>query len=623
MEDKDKLKRAFQVALCALGFQILLLTIFYLLYAQLRTPLLLTEIFHIGVGIPIFSLLFLLFHQRYKEALEKEEVEELKRKEGTIFKDEESTLLISRLRLKHTERWIIPPVTFILSCMLIYIPIRIIMNFEGRPLEYEAEPVISLLLIGLTFFIFLFARYLLGMSKVRIWKEFHIISCFLGVNALFVFLIAVSMALTGFGILKAEWFVFYILNFLLIIIGIEYFLNIISSFYRPKGAETSLPFDSKIFYFLSVPEEVIPSFSQIVDYQFGFRITQTWFYQFLKRRFIPLVMLGGFLLYILTSIVIVRPYQRAFIEFLGKPVGEGRVFGPGLYFKFPYPIGRARIYDVERVKGIRIGVRGEEGERFLWTERHYEEEFNWIIPSREAIGPSLALGAVPVNFITGAIWIYYQINPDKLFDYAYKHSDPENLLKSLVYNQFTEMIMGIDFFEMMNVKRLLIADTLKKRIQKEADRHNLGVNIIMVNLGDIHPPVEVALSFERVLGAIERKKAYLLEAEAHQNRQLILSQHEASSLKTEAESYKYVRALISEARGEEFRKKLEAFHKNPRIFRYRYYLTALEKGLTLPQKYIVISPGRERIVTIIDLEEGVLPDILSLGLEAEKKEMKK
>ncbi|HIE43885.1 MAG TPA: hypothetical protein EYP78_03700, partial [Candidatus Omnitrophica bacterium] len=559
MEDKDRFKRGFQIALGALVFQIFLTLVFYLLYIRVKTPLLLSEAFHAGIGVPIFSLLFLIFHQRYRETLEKEEVEELTKREGRIFKGEEDALLVSRLRLQQTEKWLIPGMSLVLSALLIFIPFKVLSYFRGKLLIYQPNPMISLLLIGLTFLIFLFSRYLLGMSKEKLWKDLRIIGAYLGVNALFSFLVAISMALRGFGLPKVEWFIFYLLNLLLILIGIEYFLNIIISFYRPIEAPKRLIFDSRIFYLLSTPEEVIPSFSEIVDYQFGFRITQTWFYQFLKRRIIPLILLQAFLLYFLTSIVIVKPYERAFIEFLGRPIGwdlstpggvqqrhGGRVFGPGLHFKFPYPIGKVRVFDVERVKSLLVGVRGEEGERIIWTEKHYEEEFNWIIASKETVTPSSVSTTVPVSFLAGAIWVYYQIDPEQLFDYAYKHSDAAGFLESLVYNQFTKMVMSVDLFEIMNVKRLALTEILKKKIQEEVDKHRLGVKIISVSMGGIHPPLEVASSFEKVVGALEKKEAFILGAESYRNRELTLADYNASKIRVGAESYKLVRALESE-----------------------------------------------------------------------------
>lgn len=634
MEDKNKLKRGFQTTLGASLFQIALVLIFYFLYNRINSPLILLETFHIGIGIPIFFLLMLLFHQRYREILEKEEVEEITKREGRIFEGEENAVLVSRVRLLQTEKWVVPILGFVILCSLIYMPLRAVYYFRGRPITYVSSLAICFPLIGLTFLIFLVSRYILGMSRENRLNDLRVIGTYLGVNALFTFLIAVSIALRSFGLSRVEWVIFYILSFILVLAGFEYLLNIIISFYRTKGAEKRLIFDSRIYYLISTPEEVIPSFSEIVDYQFGFHITQTWFYQFVRNRIIPLFMLWAFLLYVLTSIVVVQPYERAFIEFLGKPIGEGEILNPGLHIKFPYPIGKVKIYDVDRIKNVRVGVVGEEGERILWTEKHYEEEFNWIIASQETMTPLSAIshspalstgGTVPVNFLAGAIWVYYKIDAAHLFDYAYKHSAPEKLLESIVYNQFTKMVMNVDFFDIMNIKRLSLAHDLKEKIQEEVDEKELGVEIILVSLEGIHPPVEVALSFEKVVGAMEKKEASILEAESYSNRELTLVDYEASRIEIESDSYKLVRSLESEARSAEFLKKLEAYEENPLVFKYRYYLKSLDEALIYPKKYIVVSPDSNRDVTILNMEKGTLPDVLSLGLEAEegKKEIGK
>jgi modulator of FtsH protease HflK len=623
LDEKNKLRRGFQLGLTALGFQSFLSLAFYFLYSRLGTPLALTEALHSAVGIPISALIFLLYHQRYRSLLEREEAEELTKREGRMFKGEESSLLVSSLRLKQTEKWLIPIVALFLALALLYLPAKIILTFKGKPISYTVHQAVPLLLIGLTFLIFLFSRYLLGIARRDPWKEMRVAGAYLGVNALFCFLIAVSIGFRIFKLPKVEWFFFYLLNILLFIVGVEYLLNLLVSFYRTKKEEKRLAFDSRILLLLSTPEEVIPIFSEILDYQFGFRITQTWFYQFLKKRIIPLLLLQGFLLYILTCIIIIKPYQRAFIEFLGKPVNNGQVFGPGLHFKFPFPVGKARIFDVDRVKNVQVGLRGEEGARFIWTEKHYEEEFNWIIASSEGSDTSVSSGTVPVNFLSVTMWIYYQIDPDRLYEYCYEHADPEMVLQNLVYNQFTEMVMHVDFFEIMSVKRLDLGDLLKIRIQEEADKHRLGVKVLMVSMEGVHPPVEVAESFEKVVGATEKKEAYILEAEAYKNRELTLADYEATRIGVGAESYKGVRTLESEARGAEFLKKLYAYQKSPYIFKYRYFLKAMENSLIDPPKYVILSSDRERNVTILNLEKTALPDILSLGLEAEKGEKKK
>ena len=88
-----------------------------------------------------------------------------------------------------------------------------------------------------------------------------------------------------------------------------------------------------------------------------------------------------------------------------------------------------------------------------------------------------------------------------------------------------------------------------------------------------------------------------------------------------AEAYRFVRAVESKGQREAFLKALIAYRKNPVIFKYRHYLKVLEKSLSYPTKYIVISSrNRERNVTIINLEKTPLPEILPL--EGETKEKK-
>jgi membrane protease subunit HflK len=178
--------------------------------------------------------------------------------------------------------------------------------------------------------------------------------------------------------------------------------------------------------------------------------------------------------------------------------------------------------------------------------------------------------------------------------------------------------MNVDFFDILNVNRLPLTNILKERVQDEANKKELGVEIISVSFENIHPPLDVAPSFEKVVGAMEKKEATILGAEAYSNRELTLVDYAASAIKINAESYKLIRTLDSQARGEEFRKKLEAYSENPLIFKYRYYLKTLDNSLISPKKYIVISPDSDRDVIIMDMQKSSLPDIFPLGLEAER-----
>ena len=617
LEERAKLKQAYQILLGGIFLLFLFTPVFYFFFSRLRAPTLSIITLFSGTGILVFSGLFLLYYQRWKVEKEKEELEELSRERGRMFRDEETGILVNELRLRQTERYTLPFLSLIIAFILSAGTIRIGRIFWGKYFTFTYTPLIPLFLIPFSILFFLFSRYLLGMSREKVWKNLRPAAVWVGMIAIFSFLSGVSVTLNHFRLIKVDTFLFYLFSLILLLTSLEIILNLISLFYRPRGAELRVPFDSRLLYLLSSPEEVFPSFAELIDYQFGFRITQTWFFQFIKRRIIPLILLQLFLFYLLTCVVIIRPYEMGFIEFLGRPVGKGKVFKPGIHFKFPYPIGKARIFPVGRIQEIRIGSRGEEGERILWTEKHFEEEYTWIIASREGVEIE-SFATVPVNFLSGVIIVYYRINPDELYSYAYLHREPEKLLQSIAYSQFLQLAINMDFFELMNVRRLYVAELLKKKIQKAADEHRLGVIIEKVTLENVHPPVEVALSFEKVVGALEKKEASILEAEAYRNKELTLAQYTASQLLKEAESYREVRTLLSQAEADQFLLRLKAFQKNPVIFRYRHYLKSLEESLKHPRKFVVLSPNVEKDVTILNLEETLSPEILTLGLEGEK-----
>ena len=622
MEEKAKFKQGFQISIGGIGVLFVFAPLYYFFYTRVKAATLAITALFEGVGIIVFLGLFLLYYQRFKLEMEKEELEEISRQRGRIFEDRETGVLINEIRLQQTEKWTLPFLSLIVAGLLISGIINLWKNFAGKYQTLPYSPLTPLFLIATSIMFFLFSRYILGMSKEKVWRELRAGASWLGMTAIFSFLSGISITLNHFRLIKIDTFLFYIYSAIGWLTGIEIILNLIGLFYRVKGAEFRIPFDSRLLYMFSCPEEVFPSFAELLDYQFGFRITQTWFYQFLKARLIPLVLLQIFFLYLLTCIVIIRPYEMGFIEFLGKPVGGGKIFKPGLHFKFPYPIGKARIYPVGRIMAIRVGAKGKEGERILWTEQHYEEEYNWIIASREAtIGGEFK--TVPVNFLSGVIWVYYRIKPEELYNYVYLHKDAEKLLESIAYNQFLRLAINVDFFEIMNVKRLKFAELLKEKIQKEADKRKLGVKIEEVTLENIHPPVNVAHAFEKVVGALEKKEASILGAEAYYNKEVTLAKYTASTLLTEAETYRDTRKMLSKAEAESFLKRLEAYNKNPRIFKYRHYLRILEESLAYPRKFVVLSPRVDRDVTILNLEEVLSPDVLSLALEAESEKEKK
>ena len=53
------------------------------------------------------------------------------------------------------------------------------------------------------------------------------------------------------------------------------------------------------------------SIAETLNYQFGFEVSKTWFYQLLSRAFVPLVVLGILVMFLISTIVIVPEGNQA------------------------------------------------------------------------------------------------------------------------------------------------------------------------------------------------------------------------------------------------------------------------------------------------------------------------
>src|SRR5205823_5673901 len=94
---------------------------------------------------------------------------------------------------------------------------------------------------------------------------------------------------------------------LLAVLAIENLLGLVLEVYRPriKGKIGILLYDSRLVGLLSHPESLLTTAAQVLDYQFGFKVSETWFYRFLQKAFFWLVLAQGVILLASTCVVVV------------------------------------------------------------------------------------------------------------------------------------------------------------------------------------------------------------------------------------------------------------------------------------------------------------------------------
>ncbi len=630
----------------------------------------------------IWFVLAIQFHTRSLAEQEKLDISQLSKAEQgpTIFqaKDERSTLFaVAQRRLAILEKWFIPIFSALIATYQISIGIYLLKVISG---SIDAEPQQALLcaicMTGIAFVSFLISRYATGMSSQPQWRPLRAGgSSLLGI-AVLCFVMAIGLAFAYFNWFGIVDVISWVIPILLVVLGAETALNVVLDIYRPrlKDQYARSAFDSRLLGIINEPGGILRSAAETMDYQFGFKVSQTWFYKLLEKAIAPLVLFAAVTLYLMSCIVIVSPNEEAIIEHFGNPAnksGQVRRVGPGLTFKWPWPIDIAYKHPVKKVLEISIGyvpkTDPKTGEvirepSLLWGKAHYEEEYHLLVASEDTSSGSVA-GAVPVSLVIAAVPVQYRVKD--LHSFIYKLSKPEKLLESICYRELTKFASSASIevddedaleHSLLGAGRAQAKQILTRRIQDAADEAGLGVEIVFLGLQGIHPPVEVATDYQKVIGAVQEKQAIVLQAQAERNKTLSTlagSVEEADKLYTiaaqyqkakeqndseqieklgealdkafveakgdifstlrEAQSYAFEKATIARATGERFDSQLKAYKAAEEIYKSEQRLAAFEQALQKIRKYVVVADPNDTQIFIFDAKEKLTPSLYDIS----------
>lgn len=607
-------------------------------------------------------------------------------KSDTIFAEQgkqPELFAVAQKRLALFEKWFIPILAVIIAAYEGTIGIILLNGLRSTvPDEIVTrQPLLgAVFLIAIAFTAFLLSRYATGLSTEPKFKPLRAAGSSMLGGAVLCFITAICLALVQFKFPFPLKIVSYIIPVLLILLGIETALNIVFDIYRPrlKDQYSRSAFDSRLLGIISEPGEVLHTVAGAIDYQFGFKVSQTWFYQLLERAIVPLVLLAVLVLYSLSTMVVVNPAEQAIVERFGNPrtdTNDVRLYGPGIIWKLPWPIDIAYVYPTEKVKEIYIGYEPKLDEKtglpepetqLIWGKKHYKEEYDLIVASPASnVGPSE--GVVPVSLVKANIPVQYKIK--SLYDFMYNHNEPERLLEAICYGELAEYAASAQVEadtpeeldkSILGAGRETAKKVLTERIQAHADQEGLGVEIVFVGMQGVHPPVDVAEDYQKVIASVQDQQAAILTAQGEVNNTLgnlagsveyaeqlyklavqleqtqqnkpQVREHLAKQLdaafmdaggdifKTlaDAESYAYEKATLSEADSKRFADQMKPYLAAKDIYRENLRLEVFEDELLQKiRKYVVIADPNDAQVFIVDMKEQLTPGLYDItGLEA-------
>lgn len=518
-------------------------------------------VWHLAGGIVIWFAAVLVFRQRELASLEALDLDELRREKALTGGGEAmfggasggTGFLVAKSRLEWMERWLVPTFGLIAAAYLAiagvlnFISFReVIVGLERNPLPPMQNVEIGLVALSiLTLALFFCCRYATGLARVAEWQLLRACGTYMFGNTLAALAMVLAVGARLYqGIDSWEHYVALATLSLMVLLGAETLLNFVLDIYRPRspGTERRAAFDSRMLGLISEPTGIARSLAEAVNYQFGFQVSQTWFYQLLSRTLIPLVGVGAAAVWGLSCVVIVDPHEHALIERFGRQISPDAPLGPGVHFKLPYPFDVSRKFSTGVVHQFRVGYKvGDQPlpqkrdlakpiDVELWTDDEHSgrQHFNFIVcpASREtapaASAPAAGAGADKraVNLIRLEAFVQYRIRPDRLGEYTVQNRDPDELLRSVAWSETTRLTSAMRVDDLLGPQRERFDRELFERISRRCEELRLGVELVEVGLLNVHPEKSVATAYRSVITAQQERVAEIRKARVEEDRLL-------------------------------------------------------------------------------------------------------
>jgi len=579
--------------------------------------------FYLGLGVLVAAVSWFQMRLEERERLEKLELDELAKAKGssTLFEAKDAEVFPAQRSREQFERFFVPAVTVILFLLQGGGAYWLWRWLTPKPMPGVRNPMVAMALFGLfALVLFLLGKFSATLSRLEENRLLRPGAGYLLLGAYLCFVDALAIAGVQAGWPLTDFCVARVLSAVLAVIAVETLVALILEIYRPrvKGKVARPLYESRLVGLLGQPEGLITTAAQALDYQFGFKVSETWFYRFLEKALAWLVLLQVGVLLLSTCFVFIETGEQALLERFGRPLGEG-VIGPGLHLKLPWPIDLAYRYRTEQVQSFVVGMAAEEerehGKTTLWTVGHGKEE-NFLVANREQRSAPSSPGSASANDVAGkrsppvsllvvGIPVQYQII--NLAAWAYHNEEPAHLLERIATREIIKYLVSADLQEIMSHGRQEAAQALRERIQQAADARLLGARIAFVGLEDIHPPVAVAPEYEKVVSAIQQKEARNLAARADAIKTKALAGARAVKIVNDAEAERQRREVNALAQAALFTNQIPAFQAAPSVYAQRAYLQTFVRAVASARKYLVLTTNTQDVMTF-DLQDKLPAD---------------
>ena len=282
----------------------------------------------------------------------------------------------------------------------------------------------------------------------------------------------------------------------------------------------------------------------------------------------------------------VNPDELGVVMRFGKP---NRDAGPGLHFRWPFPVEEVRLPKVTEQRTTPIGKRAGD-----------------VMATRGAVsgGENSLMLTGDENIVDLSFVVYWRIDTKKVQDYLFNIQKPEETVREVAESAMREVVGQSALQSLLTEGRQKTEVAVQRLMQAVLDSYGAGVRIDQIQLREVDPPQQVIEKFRDVQAARNERDTLQKQAQTYADGVIPRAKGEADRILAGAQGYKD--QTVAEATGQaaRFIKIYDEYKKAPDITRQRMFIEMQERVLSGADKIIIDNKnGGSGVLPLLPLDQ--------------------
>ena len=257
--------------------------------------------------------------------------------------------------------------------------------------------------------------------------------------------------------------------------------------------------------------------------------------------------------------------EQALVLRFGQMIKKDGVIEPGLHWKMPWPVDRVQRVRSRRLFSLAAGNTTDANTPMIWQFDH---------------GDTTTYVSGDNNLFLPYLILHYRIKNPQDYYLSYRSGSADRLLEYEANRMLTHIFATKNYYDIALFDRRKWTTAAEKDLQRRLDEMNAGIEIVSFCLRDLHPPNDIADSYENVVAAYQNQEQSLNKAEQYHNTKLPETRNAAHKAVTEAGSMAWTRIKLAQGEAENYKMRLSGFRKSGDIgkimFSHRAAVTNLK-----------------------------------------------